>query len=186
MFTTAGDRSGRKRFGSAAEVLINEIITSGSQPSVTFPSIDNIWRDLKVVVRGRGTDASVAVAIRIRFNSDSGNNYHYAEFYEFGTATNFTQSVNQSFIHGGFLPGSTATASYSGNSQTLVSDYRGNTFFHSTSSEWSCIIGSAVGNVGTGKNSGQWNSASIINHINVSLSAGNFVDNSVVSLYGIF
>src|SRR5258706_674206 len=59
----------------SAEALISEVVTAGSQASVTYSSIPATWRDIRVVVRGRGDTAAVNSNLLLQFNGDTGANY---------------------------------------------------------------------------------------------------------------
>ncbi len=168
--------------------LITETVTSASQASVSFTSIPATYRDLIVKVRGRGDTAAVAVNVLVRLNNDSGSNYHNEYVIATGTISpvTATQVVSQTSMFMGALPAATATASYSGMTQILVGDYRGTTFFKT-------LVATAGASLGTGGATqavdlimGQWISATAVTRLDVLLSAGNFVDNTVVSLYGSF
>jgi hypothetical protein len=172
--------------GSAgALTLISEVVTSGSQANVTFSSISSSYRDLVLVVRGRGTASAGAVTVRAQFNTDTGSNYQHEQLRYAGTANSIGQTTGESAITMEEIPAGTATANYAGWVEARIYDYRGTTFYK--------VVGGRVGgHLAASANtneinmfSAQWNSTSAINEVKVLLSSGNFVDGSVVSLYGV-
>lgn len=168
---------------SGALVLITEIVTSGSQASVTFSSIPNTYRDLIVRVRGRGDASATNVTIQMTFNGDTGTNYdiQYLEGSPSAGAGNFFSLNNISFSR---LPGATAPANNAGGTDVIIFDYRGTTFYKSVSVSGGAIFGTSGSTTLTGQYVGDWRNTAAITSVKIALSAGNFVNNSVVSLYG--
>jgi len=170
--------------GGGALTLISEVVTSGSQASVTFSSISSSYRDLEIRVRGRSTGATNVVDVGLQFNSDTGGNYQWERVHSYSTGTSFTQSTGQTSLLIGNLDAATATANYAGGIHATLFDYRGTTFFKEVASYWGNTLGTGSFNVGAGVYGGAWASTSAINAVKVILSSGAFVDGSVVSLYG--
>lgn len=170
-------------------VLISEVVTSGSQASVNFTSIPSTYRDLVVRVTGRGTNASNTVQVLVRFNGDTANNYDW-ESYDISTASAANNVNNQnlavSSVLIGALPGSSATANYASGCKAEVFDYKGTTFNKNGITHLNIVFGTTTGSVYRSQGSIHWRSTSAINAALVFLSAGNFVNGSVVSLYGRF
>jgi len=164
--------------GSGAVALIKEVVTSGSQSTITFSSIPGTYRDLIVVIRGH---ASAAVNVLARFNSDTGANYQW----EFGRVNNTTFTglgqVAQTTIGLATLP---TASTHAGGGRAIIYNYRDTNFFKYYTSE----SGRSDGTTATTQNrdfySGEWLSTAAITQIDILLSSGNFSDNSVVSLYG--
>lgn len=170
--------------GAGGVVLITETVTSGSASNVTFSSISSSYRDLKVHVRGRGTTAATDVEIRLQFNGDTGNNYSTGSVLT-GTGVIASNSINTSAITAGFIPASTGLADAAGLIEVLIGDYRGTTFFKATTGRATDPKDNVGGNFLIWILSGMWKSTSAINSVKVYPSAGNFVDGTVVSLYGV-
>jgi hypothetical protein len=171
--------------GSGAMTLISEVVTSSSATTVTFSSIAATYRDLILIVRGRGAAAAGVVSVLVQFNSDTAANYQY-EMLRFGgsTASAAQSTAKTSIAVTDVFPGATATASYAGQAAMRIYDYRGTTFFKATGGPLGSQLGTTANLNQAGVMSGQWNSTSAITRIDVLLSSGAFVDNSVVSLYG--
>lgn len=169
----------------AGRELISEVTTSGTQASVTFSSIPATFRDLLVVVRGRGTGAVFSQTILLQFNSDTGNNYHWDVEQGQGATNVVSQTLATSSGAIGLFPGASATASYSGAAEATIFDYRGTTFFKAVSSKNHVAVANASASIVSGTYGAQWLSTSAINAVKVFLGTGSFVDGSIVSLYGL-
>lgn len=169
-----------------AEILLSEVVTSGSQASVTFSSIAGSYRDLVVRVRGRNTSSNTSTNPSIQLNGDTGANYVWENFNANSTTINASQNTSATAFPLSELPAATATANHSGYSQVVISDYRGTTFYKS-------IYAEGGRSRGTGANSqlvqffgGNWANTAAVTSLKVMFDpgAGSFVDGSVVSLYG--
>lgn len=168
--------------GGGALTLIQEIVTSGNQASVTFSSIAATYRDLIVVIRGRTADSGPNNFIDMQFNGDTGSNYGDQLFHGVNTTLVNQQDVSAAFIRAGELPAASATANYSGQIRATIADYRGTTFFKAVS----VSFGMSAGGINfSGIYSGQWKSTSAINAIKLfPEGATHFIDGTIVSLYG--
>lgn len=168
-----------------ARTLISEVVTSGSQASVTFSGIAATYRDLEIRVRGRGDTAATTVTVLLQFNSDTGTNYSAQHQRTVSTATDFSQVTGQTSIPLQEIPAASATANHSGGVIVTVLDYRGTTFFKTAIAELGGSVGTGGFTQEAAVHSGQWLSTAAINAIKVFLSADKFADGSVVSLYGL-
>lgn len=186
------EQGGNSRKATTAQVralsglaLISEVVTSGSQTSVTFSSIAATYRDLIVVVRGRGTTVANSVTLLMRFNGDTGANYDYETISGAGTTASVIESLAQTSIRFGNMAAASAAANVADLAEAVIGDYRGTTFQKSVLSRYGIKIGTSTGNIGHSTLSGWWRStAAIAASVVVFPSAGGFVNGSVVSLYG--
>ena len=185
------EQGGNSRKVTAAQVqalsglvLISEVVTSGSQTSVTFSSIAATYRDLIVVSRGRGTTVANSTAVLLRFNGDTGSNYDYETISGAGTTATVAEALAQTSIRFGNMAAASAGASIADVSEVVIGDYRGTTFQKSVVSRYGIKIGTSTGNIGHSTLSGWWRSTAAITSVVVFPSAGGFVNGSVVSLYG--
>jgi hypothetical protein len=177
--------------GGGAMTLIQEVVTSATQSSVTFSSIPATYRDILIVVRGRLTSAGVLLQfVALRFNGDTAGNYQYEEMHSFGSPVSsgfvVSESLTATSAAFGYLPGANATANHAGTAMARIGDYRGVTFFKSFTGESGLTLGTSSFNTGTVKTGGAWRNTAAINSVTVLPTTGAFVDNSVVSLYGCF
>lgn len=162
--------------------LISEVVTSSSA-SVTFSSIPNTYRDLILVVRGRGTKSAVSTTIGLRFNGDSGSNYDYL-LAGFRTSAGFGQGLAQTSITMGDISAASAPSDAAAALEAIIFDYKGTTFQKACAIDGPLKEGTSSGTIQTYANSGWWRNTAAITQIDVFPDSGNFVDNSVVSLYG--
>jgi hypothetical protein len=175
----------RSTIGAVA--LISEVVTSSSAADVTFSSIPTTFRDLQIRIRGRGTTAATAVAMLMQFNADTGNNYDWQYVRGTTTLAQAAGSVAQSSITIGNLTAASATASLASALCVDVFDYRGTTFHKAAHSANGLKSNQAsASDLFTILTAGYWRSTSAINAVKVFPTAGAFVDNTVVSLYGVF
>ena len=166
--------------GGGTITRISEVITSASQSNVTFSSISASYRDLIVVVRGRGDTAATSITVLVQVNADTGSNYDYIVENRFGTASgNAATSMRL-----GDLSAATAPANYSTGFRINIYDYKGTTFFKQFDSYDGVLAVQNTANMYTDHNAGWWRSTAAITSVKIFLSAGNFVNGSVVSLYG--
>ena len=164
--------------------LMSEVITSGSQASVTFSAIPASYRDLVVRVRGRGTAAAVSGDVMFRLNGDTGANYDYEQIEAFSTGSDINQYVGQTGFRAGLLPQASATAGRSGFLEAVIPDYSRATFAQSMMSQFSAFTGTGTFAIGAGIYGGGWRTSSIITSLTALWEAGDFADGSIVSLYG--
>jgi hypothetical protein len=165
---------------TAALTLITETVTSGSAANVTFSPIPATYRDLQVRVRARGDTAAGNTDIRLQFNGDTANNYDWLEENRFGTAN----GNGVAFMAVGIIAAATATASYVSGFFIDIFDYRGTAFFKQAASYIGLIGAQNLAGMLIDHRAGWWRSTAAITAVKVFPSAGNFVDGSVVSLYG--
>lgn len=168
--------------GSGALTLISSLTPSGTGVA-TFTAITSAYTDLVLVVRGRSTAAATGVGTTITFNSDTGANYDST-----GDQINNVDQViggaNASglTLHG--LPAANAPAGASGYDEYTIYLYSGSTFFKTVFSMSGQTQGSGQVNIYSQKGYGQWRNTASVTRIDATLTSGNFVAGSTVSLYG--
>ncbi len=162
--------------------LITETVTAASASNVTFSSIPATYRDLMIRVRGRGDTAATFVKVVMQMNGDTAANYTWIQ----STNGSFAFTQATSSIDTGYITAATSPASVPGDILANIFDYRGTTFKKELRAESGLMTADSANNKYYNVSTGWWLDTSAINSIKVFLSAGNFVDNSVVSLYGIF
>jgi hypothetical protein len=171
---------------SGALVLIQEVVTSASQLSVSFASIPATFRHLEILVNGRTLVSATADNLRFQFNGDTGSNYWHHLLQIIDTAaSNNTQSFSQTSALGAGITGNTATAGANAISKTLIGDYRGTTFWKTMEIDGQEITSSATSGMRRYSMGSGWRSTAAINAILVFTDSGaGFVNGTTVSLYG--
>jgi hypothetical protein len=167
----------------SSPLLFQEVITSGSQSSVTFSSIPAIGRDIEFRIRGRGTVAATVVDLYAQYNGDTGSNY-VTEFIDaVNTSTGAANGGAETGVRVGLITGASAgnslMAAYVG---LIIGDYRGTTFYKSSYGVSSTQYG-ATTNTYLRTTGGHWNNTTAINSVKIYTTSGGFVDNSVISCY---
>ncbi len=159
--------------GGGALTLISEVITSASQANVLFSAIPSSYRDLEVRIRAQ---ASTLWLLGMQFNGDTGAHYSWNYVNNGSNSSGAAQTYLQ-------IGACAATATGNMFSRIDIADYT-NVITDK------CISGQHVNNDGsTGINNaifgGSWDTTpAAITSVKILTSAGNFVDGSVVSLYG--
>jgi hypothetical protein len=167
--------------------VISEVVTSGSQSSVTVSSIPSTYRDIKIVVSGRGTTAATSTGLNLTLNGDSGSNYDSERLYSNGTSMGTpANGLAQTSIYFADLVAASATAGVSSTAEMTIYNYAGTTFQKALDGVYQLKNGTAAaGNFFTFKNSGWWRSTSAVTSLTLTPAAGAFQDGTVVTVYGI-
>jgi hypothetical protein len=164
--------------------LISEVVTSGSQATVTFSGIPASYRELIIRVRGRGTTNSVDVGVTCQFNGDTGPHYDSGYLQSSGAAVTTGSQAAADSMTLGYICAANAPANNEGGLTATVFDYRGTTFNKCVSSVGAEALGTSGAVFFNNVCEGNWRSTAAIGTATIGLAAGNFVNNSVVSLYG--
>lgn len=160
--------------------VIQEVVTSGSQSTVTISSIPQTYRDLLIVVTGRSLEAVTDSVVTLRLNGDSGANYSRVRAGTInGTGTTAANaSGDTGFTTALFLPGASAAANKAGTLRVSVGNYAGSIFNKQVLAEngYPQTMASIY--------AGQWNNTTAVTSLTVSVPTG-FVDGTVITVYGI-
>lgn len=168
-----------------AEVLISEATPTGTG-TVTFSSIPGTYRDLRVVIRGRGTQAAGETGVTMIFNGDTGANYNRQTMNADFTTLSATSSAGSNSVPVGNLAAGSSPSDRSSSIELRIYDYRGTTFQKQVQGLAGSSDADTAGGQALGVRSATWRSTAAITQIDISLAAGNYVAGTVVSLYGIF
>lgn len=164
-------------------VLLSEVVTSGSQANVTFSSIPATYRNLRIMVSARGDAAAASAQLRLQFNGDTAANYEWQATY-FTNTTSVSGGTATTQIAPADIPAASASTGAVGLADITISNYIG-TIFHKSVL---FLAGLQPGSSGTSMSSingyGRWKNTAAISSVKVFLSSGNFVDGSIVSIYG--
>lgn len=168
--------------GSGAMTRIDQQKIAVDTATVTFSAIPGTYRDLVLMVRGRGTAAAVNVGVRCRFNGDTAGNYNYQRLLGADTTTGVTETYSQTSAYLGEVSAATAVAGTAGQIETVIGDYI-DTTFHKT-----CItLGGHTASATTmvvENTYNRWASTAAITQIDLFPLTGSFVAGSIFTLYG--
>lgn len=169
--------------GGGGATVIDEVITSASQATLTFPTIPGGFKRIELHYQCRVTAAGAEEYVAIRFNGDAGANYYgYEQAVGVGASmvvVNSGAGVTSILVSN--APGAGSTAGYSASGILSIPSYDGTTFFKTTNHLGSWY---ASGGMKVSMNAGSWNSYAAIASATVYTGTG-FVNGSKFTLLGI-
>lgn len=170
---------------ASALVLISSQILGSPAATFTFSSIPGTYTNLELKCEGRGSNASANIGVSIQFNGDTGANYDLGTLQASNGSVTSSSTFGGASVNVGNMPGSSATANYSGGFNASIHYYTNTTFFKHVLVDGS-FMSSATGTAYfIQKFDNWWRSTSAITSLTVNTSAGNFVTGSVCNLYGV-
>lgn len=165
--------------------LIQEQLLGVDVASVSFTSIPQNFRHLKLIIYGRTTEVTVNNYFTLRFNNDSGANYDFQQALITNATTSFSSNYAQTSGRIGDFPGaSAARATQVGSAEILIPHYTGTTFEKNAICHSGQSAGISGNNLSSVINTIFWRSAVAITRIDIFPSANNIKAGSIISLYG--
>lgn len=163
--------------GSGGWTQIGEIVVGTAVSSVTFSSIPQNFRNLRLVLSATA-NATTSPQTQITFNGDTGANYTTGFGY---TGTGGSGSTN--FNNGNSILISSANgATEPGYMDLVIYDYARTFFYKSLGGTWVRYDSTSVGYAGYV--GGTWHNTAAITSITLTLSSNQWVPGSVFTLYG--
>lgn len=172
--------------GSMAKMA--QIVTTGSQATITFSSIAQTSTDLMIVLSGRDTaTASGNLGVRLQINGDATSaNYTQEIFHEEVNATN--NGGNNAAATTGFfcgrIPGSSSNANAVGQTTVMLANYTRTTFYKTMTGWYGSYFGNNAVPLNSGNDFGVWKSTAAITSLTLTAGGTAFVDGTVATLYG--
>ena len=154
-------------------------VGSGGAASIDFTSIPDTYTDLLLKVSGRSTESDNASSLRVYFNSDTSN----VQVTELRGAGTVVASYRITYPQQGYVGATSSTASTFGSADIYIANYA-STKQKSTSAEIVMPSTTAGHNYEILSNR-TWEITSAITTITIAPGAGNWVENTIASLYGI-
>jgi hypothetical protein len=172
--------------GWGDEVLITETTLSADTASFDFTSIPATYKDLRIVLVGRGTTAANNVAINLRFNGDTGANYDD----QFLSGNNASAAAGANVVQTKmqvlrWISAGLADAGRAGHGVIEVYGYAGTTFNKTVHSRGVLSQSTSAAGQGVNLTAGSWKSTAAINQVTVFPAADNFLAGSTCRLYGV-
>lgn len=174
---------------SGALTLIQEVVTSGSQASVSFTGISTTsYRDLIIKARGRSASSggSGLDPICVQINGDTGSNYEYSlfELNTGGSSGTQVSAGNTVLVIGNAANTSASSLGY-GVCEATIFDCKDSTYSKIVSSNGFIQYGASDG-AASAMGGGIWRNATpaAITSLKVFPANGNWINGSVISLYG--
>jgi hypothetical protein len=182
---TSNGASADPTFQAPAMVLLANASPIGTGV-VTFSSIPQTYADLMVVIRGQSTAAGVNSAnAQLTFNNDTATHYQNQLVRGNVTTASAAASVAHSsidFLTLASVGTATNPASYG---VAKIYGYTNTALNKSVEYQVGFSVGSTTAGMFTQQCYGVWLSTAAITRLDITLSAGNFLTGSLVSLYGI-
>lgn len=170
---------------TAALSLIERVVVGvGGVASVSFSSIPNTYEDLRLVIMGSTSAAVTENSINLRFNADSGANYDYQQVFAVAAVEDGFGAVAQTSIPVASLSGTTSPANAASQAVVDILSYARTVFQKNTFARY----GTQRATTNTQNiimTAGWWRSTVAITQITLTPASGNFVEGTVVSLYGL-
>lgn len=164
--------------------LAETIVGVGGVASVTLSGISGSYRALRVVWAARTSNGS-AQGISVQMNSDTGANYDVEDVYGNGTTVAAEQAIGGTSARIGTIQGSGAPANGFAQGEFTIWNYARTTMYKLFGGLSMRIDTHSSGGLTMMTFVGQWRSTSAITSITFTPAAGNLVQDSVFTLYGI-
>lgn len=172
--------------GGGNYALIQTQVLAAAAATITFSSISNAYKDLKLVLTGRGTNSSNEVDVRLQLNGDTAGNYDGENLWWYSNGSNTSQFIAQTSaqLTGGF-PAATAPTDAAGQIEVSLGSYSDTTFQKTGLVDWMSKNSTGGFSQGRGMTGFSWRNTAAIDTVTFLLSAGNFAIGTRASLYGI-
>jgi hypothetical protein len=173
---------------TAFEKISTVNITNGTTAVITFSGIPNTYGHLLCLTNMGTQYGGATAAMQIRYNADTGNNYGFNYFTGNTTNGSFTGATNGGNYAWGLYVSNgdweAGGANFFSNSQFYFPAYK-----QGMSMMQSITVGGAHNTVGatmqTGCHSGgSWNNTAAVDSIVFTSTNGNYIQGSVITLYG--
>lgn len=168
--------------GGGGFTLIDQIVCDGTTNTETISSIPNTYHELILEIIGRSDYAGDNAAVGVNFNGDGGNNYTWGRLGQDagGYFAEGHKAVTSAVLM--YLSGGTSVAGGTGANRCVIPEY--------ANTNWGkALLGSfqGIGSDGQmyqGAINGFWSGTAAIDEITLLLNSGNFVNNTIINLFG--
>lgn len=149
-------------------------------------NIPQTFKQLRVTLNARTTNAVLTDLVDARFNADAGANYDSQELRGNAAAASAGESFAQTAAFIARVPGASAPAAVSGGGEVLIPDYAGAAFNKWLSALYSMKNGVASGNMQSGTWAAFWRNSAPVTRLQVFVNGGgNFDTGSTFALVGL-
>lgn len=168
-----------------AVTKLAEVIPDGSVGTYTFSGIPQIYKHLEIRASLSGNTAGVAITVlRLQLNGDAAANYDY----QYSQATNATttpaESLGNTFIRAGLVPGATAGVIHFDPTRVEILDYANTARHKAVLTETFHKQNTTTGSLTTERGGGSWRSNAAVTSLTLSIASGQFSAGGVITLYG--
>jgi hypothetical protein len=161
------------------------VVGVGGAASITFSGISSSYRNLRLVLSGRGDTAAGSTGVSLRFNSDTGSNYdgQVGSLYG-GGAINSFDTIAGTAMPIAVMVAASAPANTFSPVEILVHDYANTTTHKGVRGHGGYKAANSSSSTATGMGTGTWRSTSAITSVTLLPQAGNFAQYTVATLWG--
>lgn len=183
-YNISGSGAAQSSSSTNGVVLITKFPVTGSTASVSFSNIPQAFSHLQIIMSARADDATQSEGVNMRFNGDSGTTYEWVQMSNLATGPANTGQTSISICG---IPAASNTAGVSGSCTIFIPNYTSTLLDKAVHSQISMRNTSVGPSPFVAINEGNWIPASpaAITSITLTPATGNFVNGSLVSLYGI-
>jgi hypothetical protein len=158
-------------------IALGNLTLSATDAEVTFASIPNTYRDLILVARVQGTNATGGLTFQMRLNGDSGNNYSDVVLGSSsgGNFSNSTSSTNGMRMN------------YMGSAGTETSVFVANILDYSATDKHKSVLTRSVGTADGSRTDafvGRWANTGVVTSVTIRPDANSIAAGSTFALYG--
>lgn len=165
---------------------IAETVLGASAGSVTFSSIPNTFRHLRLEWQARGDTAAVNTALQLQVNGDTSASYDRQSTQIVGTVVSASEAQGLTAMLLGLLAAASASANTPGTGTIDIPNYAGTVFVKHALTQTVAQAGVGSGALTARFDLGSYRATtSAINALKLFPAAGNFVAGSTFTLYGI-
>ncbi len=159
-------------------VRLSQVVTTGSQSTITFSSISSAYTNLEIVICGTDTQAGSSTPnFRAQFNGDSTSGNYSSQTFINGNGSSASSGTNAASGAGGvcgFLAQASGTPVVN---RILIPSYSATTFTK-------VLMHNSAGNGLTTTGTFRWNKTAAINAIVFTAGGTAFTDGTTATLYG--
>lgn len=169
--------------GTSDVAVLGEVIVGvGGVASIAFTSIPQTHRHLSIEAAVRSSAATVATNMVAQFNADTAANYVWQRLSGSGATTGAAVSGGDTSIRFAEVPGTSVAAGEFAYATAKILAYSATLQTGLTSRSFNRF--GPGGSMGVIIHGGRWGNTAPVTSIQLSLLAGNFIEGSIVTLYG--
>jgi hypothetical protein len=171
--------------GIGAVQLISDQLLTVAAAEVSFANIAQTFAHLRLLLSGRGDNATPEVAVYLQFNGDTAANYDTEVMAAAAASPSSAESLGVTVLRVGRFAAGTAPASAQGSITVDIPNYAATTFHKGIVSASADRNSAVSGGLIWEADAGSWRSTAAINRIRIIVLAGNFIAGSRFTLYGL-
>jgi hypothetical protein len=162
------------------------VVGSGGQAAIDFTAIPATFTDLVIKISARCDSTSgFPETVNLRFNGSSASEYSWRGLFSVTGTPGSNSDTSATLIRAGSVPSVAQTANTFSNTEIYIPNYLSSTNKSVSIDATSETNGSTNFTYSLIMNAGVRNITAAITSINLTLSAGNFVQHSTAYLYGV-